>query len=118
MMQFCSLFVANYSEYISHLKLQQCVNKSNISSHILPIKYEVERCLGYPVCPTCCQCGIKHLITTSIFAQCSSTFLYLIRSFILRISATSNAYFYSNTLSSLLVAKNLENVSTALIWQR
>ena len=38
--------------YISHLKLQQCVNERNISSHILPIKYEAERCLGYPVCPT------------------------------------------------------------------
>ena len=54
MMQFaCGLFVANYSGYISHLKLQQCVNERDISSHILQIKYETERYLGYPVCPTC-----------------------------------------------------------------
>ena len=36
----------------SHLKLQQCVNERNISSHILPIKYDTKRCLGYPVCLT------------------------------------------------------------------
>ena len=53
-MRFFSLFVASYSEEISHLKLQQCVNERNISSHILPIRYDTESCLalGYPVCPT------------------------------------------------------------------
>ena len=60
MMLFFSLFVAYYSEYMSHLKLQQCVNERNISSHILPGKYDTERCLGYPVCPT--QLSVRHTI--------------------------------------------------------
>ena len=102
-MQFCSLFVANYSEYISHLKLQKCVNERNISSHILPIKYEAERCLGYPVCPTLLSVPHKtlhhdkYIHTMFQYLSISNSILYF-----------AHAYFYSNTLSSLLVAKNLE----------
>ena len=47
--------------------------------------------IGMLVGPSCWW-GIQHFITTRIFA-CFSTFLYLIQFFILRISATSNAYF-------------------------
>ena len=112
MMQFCMWSICNYSGYISHLKLRQCVNERDISSHISQIEYETERCLGYPVCPTCgpTLLSVRHktlhhdtyIRTMFQNLSISNSILFL------RISATSNAYFYSNTLSSLLVAKNLE----------
>ena len=74
-MRFFSLLVAIIQSK-SHVKLQQCVNERDISSHILPIRYDTERslALGYPVCPT--LLSVPRIIY--IFAQCFSTFSYLI----------------------------------------